>query len=200
MSKPASNSLLDPGSWVRSFGDFLFSYALLKVGNRETAEDLVQETFVSAIKARDTFKGDSSEKTWLVAILKNKIIDYYRKNDVLKESADYVKETDDEFSDGYFDKSTGHWLKATAPRDWSVSADHSIQNAEFEKILHACIHKMPPKLIPVFLARFIDGEDSNVICKVHKLSASNYWVMIHRAKVLLRGCLEKNWFLTKISR
>jgi RNA polymerase sigma-70 factor (TIGR02943 family) len=190
---------LDPGLWVKSFGDYLFSYAFLKVGIRETAEDLVQETFVSAIKGRDSFKGDSSEKTWLVAILKNKIIDHYRRKDVLKGAADYLNDTDDEFSAHYFDKSSGHWLRTSAPRDWSVSADSAVHNAEFEQVLHGCIHKMPPKLVPVFLARFIDGEDSEIICKAHNLSASNYWVMIHRAKVLLRSCLEKNWFLTKIS-
>ena len=75
----ADQKRLEPSSWVTSFGDYLFSYALLKVGKREIAEDLVQEAFISAIKAKDTFKGDSSEKTWLTAILNNKIIDHYRK-------------------------------------------------------------------------------------------------------------------------
>ncbi len=196
--KENNTKTLDPSSWVKLFGDYLFSYALLKVGNRETAEDLLQETFVSAIKARDTFKGDSSEKTWLVAILKNKIIDHYRKKDVLKNASEYVAETDNDFSIHYFDKSNGHWLQNTAPQDWPESADQPINSVEFERVLQMCIHKMPPKLIPVFVAKFIDDEDSQEICKVHDISASNYWVMIHRAKVLIRSCLEKNWFLTKM--
>jgi RNA polymerase sigma-70 factor (TIGR02943 family) len=194
LAEENSRASLNPSSWVRSFGDYLFSYALLKVGNRETAEDLVQDTFVSAIKAKDSFKGNSSEKTWLTSILKNKIIDHYRRSDVLRNASEYIGETDHQFSDHFFDKSNGHWLKASAPQDWP---DREISNAEFDRVIQMCIHKMPSRLIPVFVAKFIDDEDSEIICKAHNISASNYWVMIHRAKVLIRSCLEKNWFLTK---
>lgn len=182
---------------MKLFGDYLFSYALLKVGNRDTAEDLVQETFVSAIKGKDNFKGDSSEKTWLVSILKNKIIDHYRKKDVLRNAAGYIAETDDDFSRHFFEPANGHWLAGAAPGVWSEPADSAINNAEFDQVLQACIQKMPSRLIPVFMARFMDDEDSETICKVHGISSSNYWVIIHRAKVLIRSCLEKNWFLTK---
>ena len=198
VSKDTVRPALEPASWIKSYGDYLFSYALLKISDRQAAEDLVQETFVSAIKAKDTFQGESSEKTWLVTILKNKVIDYYRKKDVLKNASEYLDETEDDFSSHYFERSNSHWLRRESPRAWADSADTQINTAEFERILQMCIHKMPHKLVPVFIAKFLDDEDSQVICKVHGISPSNYWVMIHRAKVLIRGCLEKNWFLTKL--
>jgi RNA polymerase sigma-70 factor (TIGR02943 family) len=188
---------LNPATWVNSLGDYLFSYAFMKVGDRQVAEDLVQDTFVSGIRAKDTFKGESSEKTWLVAILKNKIIDHYRKKDVLRNTTEYLDETEVDFTKHFFDLNDGHWISGSAPAPWSASADNAVESEEFETILQMCIQKMPPKLIPVFVAKFIDDEDSEIICKVHGISSSNYWVMIHRAKVLIRSCLEKNWFLTK---
>lgn len=178
-------------------GDYLYSYALMKVGERATAEDLVQETFVAAIRSKDTFKGESSEKTWLVTILKNKIIDYYRKKDVLRNATKYLAETEFDFTKNFFNLNDGHWIESARPAPWSSLADSALESKEFETTLEGCIRKMPPKLVPVFVAKFIDDEDSEIICKVHGISSSNYWVMIHRAKVLIRSCLDKNWFQKK---
>ena len=190
-----SENTLNPAQWLKTYGDYLFSYALLKVNNRETAEDLVQDVLISAWKAKETFKGDSSEKTWLVAILKNKVIDHYRKKDILKNTSEYLTETEDDFSKHFFEKIYGHWLADAAPQQWNNSADSALQGEEFDRVLQQCVQKMPTKLIPVFIAKFLDDEDSETICKVHQISTSNYWVIIHRAKVLIRSCLEKNWFL-----
>ncbi len=201
MSTTTPKNTLQPAQWLSQYGDYLYSYAVLKVGNTTTAEDLVQDTFVSAIRGRDSFKGDSSEKTWLVAILKNKIIDYYRKKDVLKNADEYLSETDAEFTQHFFDSSEGnHWLRDAAPQSWTPSADAQLDSKEFNEILQACIHKMPSRLVPIFLSKFIDEEDSDETCKAHNISPSNYWVIIHRAKVLIRSCLEKNWFLSKLAK
>jgi RNA polymerase sigma-70 factor (TIGR02943 family) len=186
---------LQPERWLPDHGDYLYAYCLQRVNHQQIAEDLVQETLVAALKARDSFKGESSEATWLVAILKNKIIDYYRKKDILKNATDYLESTEDQFSDSFFDSRNGHWLPESAPGDWAVSADLAIETGEFDLVLNQCLQNMPPRLAPVFIARYFDEEDSATICKVHGLSASNYWVILHRAKVLLRACLEKNWFL-----
>lgn len=197
MTTPRTKATLDPASWVSLYGDYLYSYCMARVNDHENAEDLVQETFISAIKARDNFKGESSEKTWLTAILKNKITDFYRKKDVLKGARDYLNATDRDFSKHFFNDSDGHWLPETSPKAWVEPADAGVNREEFAKILFTCIHKMPSALVPVFIAKFMDEEDSEVICKVHNISSSNYWVIIHRAKVLMRSCLEKNWFLSK---
>lgn len=187
---------MDSATWVKSYGDYLFSYCLFRVRHRETAEDLVQETFLAAFAARANFTGSSSVKTWLVAILKNKIIDHYRKKDVLKDAGDYLADSESDFSRNFFDESNGHWLREGAPQPWSKAADAEVHQEEFLRVLGACIDKMPSKLAPVFVSKFIDDEDSETICKVYGLSPSNYWVILHRAKVLIRSCLEKNWFLT----
>lgn len=188
---------LHPEKWLPDYGDYLYSYCLQRVNHTQTAEDLVQETLVSAIKARESFKGESSEVTWLVAILKNKITDYYRKKDVLKEAAQYLETTEKEFTSDYFDSSNGHWLREAAPQSWGDGADAAVEKTEFDEVMQKCISKMSPKLAPVFIARYFDDEDSETICKVHGLSPSNYWVIMHRAKLSLRACLEKNWFLPK---
>lgn len=194
-----SNHPLDPSSWLSRYGDYLYSFCRLRVSDADTAEDLLQETMLTAYKARDTFRGQSSEITWLVSILRNKITDHYRKKDVLREAGDFSEWTQKESIDNFFDHATGHWLSETAPRAWD-SADSSLLKDEFEDVLGQCLQKMPSKLAPVFMARFFDEEEAETICKVHGLSPSNYWVILHRARVMLRACLEKNWFLTKNPR
>ena len=189
--------ILEPSLWLQRYGDYLFNIALLKVNNTEQAEDLVQETLLSAYKAREGFKGGSTEKTWLTSILNNKVIDYYRKKGSQKNSATYLQETEAAFTEQFFESGEGempHWLDQTAPNDWGNGADEKINQQEFYKILQACIHKMPPKLSSVFMAKFMDETATDIICKEFELSASNYWVIIHRAKVLMRSCLEKTWF------
>lgn len=193
------NFELTPSSWLTNYGDYLYSFCRLRVSHAETAEDLVQETLLTAYKAKDTFRGESAEITWLVSILKNKITDYYRRKNILKDAGDYLELSDKESIGDFFDPANGHWQRGAAPQTWN-DADAALLEAEFENVLGRCLEKMPPKLAPVFMARFFDEEDSETICKVHGLSASNYWVIIHRAKVLLRACLEKNWFLTKTTR
>lgn len=188
-------SILNPSRWVELYGDYLYSFAFIKTRNKETAQDFVQETFVSAIRAKEAFKQGSSEKTWLTAILKNKIIDDYRKKDVLKNISAYISDTEPGFDEHFFDRSNGHWLDGAAPLKWKDDADVNINRNEFYKILQYCIQKMPSKLVPVFIAKFLDDEESENICKVFDISPSNYWVIIHRAKVLMRSCLEKNWFV-----
>ena len=188
--------ILKPGDWVKTYADYLYSLALIKVSNKETAEDLVQETFLSALKAKNTFKNGSSEKTWLTAILKNKIIDHYRKKDILKDVSTYISDTDKGFDEHFFNEHDGHWMMQSAPLAWKESADAKVNRNEFNKIIQYCIQKMPNKLVPVFVAKFLDDAEADIICKEFNITSSNYWVIIHRAKVLIRSCLEKNWFLS----
>ncbi len=191
--------MLHPKEWVSNYGDYLFSIAFMKTNNKETAEDLVQDTFLSAVKAAAAFREESTEKTWLVKILQNKIIDYYRKKDVLKDMTDYLDQTESNFEETYFHEnrlSMAHWKPDTAPSDWRSSPDSTIQQTEFNAVLTTCLQKLPPRLLPVFVSKFIEQEETDKICKEYNISSSNYWVMIHRAKLAMRSCLEKNWFST----
>lgn len=182
--------------WINAYGDYLFSIAMLKTRDKTLAEDLVQETFLSAIKGYGNFQGKSSEKTWLVTILKNKIIDHYRKKDILKDAGLYLNQTDHSFYDHFFSNDQerqGHWLEKASPQTWELSADHSLIEKEFGAALEFCLSKLPSKLLPVFMARFLDEEEAENICKEFNLSSSNYWVILHRAKLLMRACLEAKW-------
>jgi len=189
----SGDTALQPDLWLKLYGNYLFSIAFIKLSNREVAEDIVQETFIAALKAKNTFKSNSSEKTWLTTILNNKVIDYYRKKDVLRNSTEYVNETGKSFDEHFFEDN-GHWLENAAPQEWN-NADKDVNRNEFYRILQYCIQKMPSKLVPVFIAKFIDEQEPEIICKEYEISSSNYWVMLHRARVLIRSCLEKNWFL-----
>lgn len=192
--------MLHPNKWVSNYGDYLFSIALMKTSNKEVAEDLVQDTFLSAIKAAAAFKGESSEKTWLVRILQNKIIDYYRKKDILKDTSEYIAQTESSFEENFFEAnshSEAYWKSDAMPAPWKSDADSGIHQAEFNKILEFCLQKLPTKLLPVFVSKYIDDEESEKICKDYGISSSNYWVIIHRAKLLMRSCLEKNWFASE---
>lgn len=186
---------LNPEGWVQNYGDYLYAVAMLKLSKKELAEDLVQETFMSALKAREQFRGDSSEKTWLVRILNNKIIDYYRKKDVMKELAGELESGDSSFYQHFFGPSltsSHHWKKDAQPLNWQT--DTSLESDEFAAVLQNCLEKLPSKMRPVFILKFMDELESDDICKEMGISASNYWVLIHRAKLVIRECLEKNWF------
>ncbi len=189
-------SILSPEKWVQSYADYLFSHALYKTNKRELAEDLVQDTFFSALRAKDTFKGDCSEKTWLSRILNNKIIDYYRSNKKEQDYEAYLSETEEGFHDTFFSMNeNGRWSKPLSPVPYANAADDYLKQKEFQHILEKCLQNMPLKLRQVFVEKYIDDKNADDICKEYELSSSNYWVIIHRAKVLLRTCLERNEIL-----
>ena len=182
---------MNPNTWIDNYTDYLFSYALFKIGQREDAEDIVQETFFSAFKNKDTFKGDSSEKTWLVSILKNKIIDYYRKKSNERPIVDYINETEESFEASFFnDKNYGRWNEKIVDNYFSSSADSYLYSKEFQTYLDYCLNHLPPKLRNIFIAKYIDDENTEKICKDFEITSSNYWVMVFRSKTLLRTCLE----------
>lgn len=181
---------LDATKWVTDYSDMLYRYALPRVNDREIARDLVQETFLAAWRNYDNFKGEISEKNWLFTILKNKIIDHFRKVSTrLTESLPANVDTD-----SYFDDS-GHWLASAAPRDWNSDTDAAVNRKEFFEVFSKCKSRLKEIQSIVFTLKYIDGVESEDICKALEITASNYWVLIHRAKLQLRACLEKNWFL-----
>ncbi len=189
------NKVPDPKEWLDKYGDYLYSIAMIKTGNRELARDLVQDTLLSALKAVCGFRGQSSEKTWLTTILNNKITDYYRKKDVLKNSETYLNQTQEQFDAAFFQSdaySRAHWQENAIPSCWH--SDQNILSHEFQTILAKCLEAMPIRLRAVFVARFFDEGETEEICKEFQITQSNFWVMIHRAKLLLRGCMDKNWF------
>lgn len=169
--------------------DYLYSFAITRVNDNHIAEDLVQETFLSALKNFGSFQQKSKASTWLIAILKNKIIDYYRKKvrEYQKESLDHLASSED-----YFD-SKGHWKKDAKPQPWNFSEEKGIEQEEFYNILQNCLKRLNEMQRISFVMKYMDDADTSEICKELQITASNYWVLIHRAKLQLRKCMETNW-------
>jgi RNA polymerase sigma-70 factor (ECF subfamily) len=187
---------IDPGVWVDEHGDYLFRYAIVRLRDEALAEDAVQETLLSAIQAIKSYGGKSTERTWLVGILKHKIIDHFRKHsrevplepsDTDLSEFDPLFERDDEFKN--------HWNDYLSPRIWRRSPDEALQENEFFGVLQNCMGKLPERVASVFALREMNGLDTDEICEILSLSSSNFWVMMHRARMALRRCIEINWFM-----
>jgi len=180
---------LDPNNWIANYGDYLLNYGYSRLSSREVAEDLLQDTFISALKAQEGFRGDSSEQTWLTSILKRKIIDYYRKKSTQNELNE--SRINSPFKDSGFLE--GHWEKSRAPKDWSDRDPNSMRQQEFQAILQECISYLPEKLRAVFILKVMEEMESDEVCKELECTASNFWVILHRARLRLRECIENNW-------
>jgi RNA polymerase sigma-70 factor (TIGR02943 family) len=177
---------LQPDNWIRLYADALYAYAVARVQDSAVAEDLVQETFLSAWRARAQYNASASEKTWLYAICKNKIIDHFRR----QAAGPLVVDGADE--DSYFDAG-GHWKPGAAPQPWRIEASTAIETKEFYVVLANCRKKLKAIQQMVFAMKYMEDAATEEICKQLNITASNYWVTIHRVKLHLRKCLEKNW-------
>ncbi|UCD30959.1 MAG: sigma-70 family RNA polymerase sigma factor [Desulfobacterales bacterium] len=188
---PAKDSRvsINPENWVDQYGNALYAYALVRVRKPDVAEEMVQETFLAALHARKNFKGRSSEKTWLIGILKHKIIDYFRKDS--RRQSLKKKDTQNDFTDEMFDRN-GNWLDG--PARWDFDPSKSLEQKEFFKVFHDCLSKLPPRLSQVFVLRELDGLEAKEICDIINISPNNLWVMLYRARSQLRRHLEVLWF------
>lgn len=179
---------LHPQQWVDNYADSLYAFAKARVSSADVAKDIVQETFLSAWKARDGYRGDASEKNWLFTICRNKITDHYRKASTQLEDLS-VDDDNSHFED------SGHWNMTNNTGRWDAAAQ--VDSKEFYKILNACKDNLKELQKAVFVMKYLDDMDTEEICKELNISSSNYWVLMHRAKLQLRDCLGKNWFNNK---
>ncbi len=186
----------DPGIWVDQHGDYLFKYALFRLRDATAAEDVVQETFLAALKGYEKFEGRGSERTWLVGILKHKITDHFRR---MSREAPIGEQSDDgpehrEFFRAEGEEWTGHWALDHAPTDWHASPAELVEQSDFFRVFNDCLSPLPQRTASAFTLREIDGLSSEEICDTLSISVNNLWVMLHRARLHLRNCLERNWF------
>ena len=180
---------LKPDLWVDRYGNYLYAFALARLMNKTAAEDVVQETFVSALHSMKGFQGHSSEKTWLTAILKHKILDHFRQKG--REGKQQDLETTQDNIRSLFDEK-GHWREG--PSRWKTNPRVFFEQKEFMRVLFACIEDLSKHVGKAFVLREMEGLSTEEICKVLDVSATNCWVMLYRARTLLRQCLEVNWF------
>lgn len=176
----------DPEDWVDRHGDALFRYALSRVRDRQRAEDLVQDTFLAAYRAREQFQGRASERTWLIGILKRKIIDLHRK----RSEQPVTDLAQDDGLDGLF-TSGGKW-KVPVTR-WADDPEELVRQREFQEVLRGCLAAMPARLADAFALRELEDLSSEEVRKVLHVSASNLWVLLHRARLRLWRCLSVRW-------
>lgn len=181
---------LNPQRWLQEHGNVLFRYALARVRDRSTAEDLVQETFLAALRSQGGYAGRSAEQTWLVGILRHKIVDHYRRRREQSLPEESEGEAQNDLIDRLFDRS-GHWVQP--PKAWK-DPRASLQQAEFFEVLRACLQALPGRHGEVFALYQLEQHSSDRVCEDLGISASNFGVIMYRARLRLRQCLEVNWF------
>lgn len=188
----------NPEIWVDQFSEEFFRFAMYRVKNREVAEDLVQDTFLSGLNSLGKFRRDCPEKSWLYNILRNKIIDHFRKktNQEIKRSSSVVETNDDSFYSQFFrkeGKGADHWTEGASPGNWDTAPDNLMEREEFMRFLILCLSLLPETWEKVFSLKNIEDLSTKEICKELNITSSNLWTIIHRAKLQLRSCLEKRW-------
>lgn len=187
-STTQSNATPGPEQWVDLYGNYMYRYVLARLNDPDVAQDLVQEALVAAIHAYKRFEGKSSIKTWLIAILKRKIVDHFRRTRD-RRSTNNIETLADNI-DQMFDES-GHWQ--LRPNEWAFNPGKAYEQKEFMDILYQCISKLPSRLAEIFMLREFEELSTGQICSRLAISETNSWVMLYRARLQLRCCLEANW-------
>ena len=173
--------------WVEDFTGDLFSWALHKVSDSELARDLVQDTFLAAAEKIEGFQGKSSPKTWLFSILNHKIIDVYRKK------INQPLNIEDQVVSKFFTED-GSWKPEKLPHAWNDNEQHLLDNHEFQALLKKCMEALPEKWSTCIKLKYLLNKDGAEICQELEISTTNFWQIVHRAKLQLKECLDINWF------
>jgi RNA polymerase sigma-70 factor (ECF subfamily) len=194
METTTQKPTLDPTRWLDSHGDYLYRYALARVRDTAVAEDLLQETLVAAIGSYHSHAGRSSERTWLIGIMKHKVVDYFRR---ISRTAQFHLLAEGEEECDWFENSgpwQGHWREDQAPLSWSENSDRLLESQEFWETFDRCLSRLPQQMAIAFTLREIDGLKSNEICEILNITPNNLSVMLHRSRTKLRHLLETEWF------
>lgn len=198
---PEGRSDIDsPTVWLDEHGDYLFAYAFSRIADTHIAEDLVQETLLGAMQSRERFEHGSSVRTWLTSILRHKLVDHLRRANrgggAGTTSIDSYPDEEalERFADSQFDR-RGKWR--ILPGRWappSTDPASSLENEEFRRVLAYCLEKLPPKPAEVINLVQRKGMSLEQMSKILDITATNAGVLLHRARLALRRCLELNWF------
>jgi len=185
----SNDSVAEPEGWVDRHGDVLYRYALLRLRSPELAADVVQETFLEGLGACGSFAGRSTERTWLIGILRHKIGDQLRRSGRTQATGSGVSANGvDESS---FDQ-RGHWR--AMPAAWNGDPSRAMETREFWEVFGQCLSKLPKGIADAFLLRELDGMSAEEVQQILGITPANSWKRLHRSRILLRRCLETNWF------
>lgn len=184
----ADDPSINPENWLEEHGDTLYRYALIRLRSETLAEDLVQETLLAGLQSFPDYRGKAPVGTWLVGILKHKLIDYFRKkvHEALPDSHESDAKIDDLFDE------TGHWRKAI--KAWETP-DQLLSDDQFQAILNRCLEWMPRRLADILLVCAFSELSTDERCRLLQLQTANQlWVYLSRARMKLRQCLDVHWF------
>jgi RNA polymerase sigma-70 factor, ECF subfamily len=190
-------AVTDPEAWVDRYGDGLYRYALLRLRSPELAADVVQETFLEGLRVRGSFAGRSSEWTWLVGILRHKVLDQLRR--ARREPASVEDSSAEGQAEPPFDR-RGHWR--VGPSAWRGDPSREMESREFWDVFGRCLSRLPQGLADAFFLRELDELAADQVQEILGITPANFWKRLHRSRMLLRECLESGWFgqRTKSSR
>lgn len=176
---------LDPENWLTRYGDQLYNFALSRMGHHDQAEEVVQETLLAAVRSMKDFEGRSTEKTWLFAILRNKILDSFRSQWKSKSHLPLEEEADPERS------------IFTADGDWandSLLKTHCpLESKELWQIVQLCLRKLPGNQAKVFVLRVLEEKNSEDVCNELQISATKLAARLYRARLSLARCVSERW-------
>jgi RNA polymerase sigma-70 factor, ECF subfamily len=181
---------LDPETLLTAHGDDLYRYALSRLRDPHAAEDMVQETFLAALADPERFRGESSPRTWLTGILRHKICDHLRRRCRERPTAG-----DDELHDPVCEDmfiADGHFRHP--PQEWQRDPAAQAQDREFWEVYNRCLKSLPSRQAAAFTLRELEQQAPEQVCQELELTATNLWVLLHRARLRLRACLEQRWF------
>lgn len=181
---------LNPETWVKEYGDYLYGYAYSRMRDANAAEEVLQETLLAGVRYSGQYSGKGSVRGWLIAILKRKIIDYFRARK--KHSGASLGNDEDAFdpSSVLFDQQ-GNWKPGTFK--WAPSPEKNLEMSELSGIVQSCLKGIPQGQADVFVLSVMEEMDSEAICEQLSISASNLWVRMHRARLGLAKCVSEKW-------
>ena len=192
--KQIENVLAD-AAFLEDIRRQMIKFATLQLGDGHLAEDAVQEALIGALKNASSFGGRAALKTWIFAILKNKIADTLRHKQRIVNASSLLREEDEDedFSELLFDRK-GHWQQDERPVAWG-NPEASLRETHFWSMFEECLERLPPKQARVFMMREFIELDVDEICVAVDLTISNLHVLLHRSRLRLRECIENKWYL-----
>ena len=180
------NSSNEITQWVDMYAEKLLKQACFLLSDKEEAEDIVQEVFLTAFVSIDKFQRKSNPLTWLKSILTHKIADFYRN-----------KYKFQQVNFDYFFDEEGLWKDNEITKEWEdneTSLGTLLDDKEFKNVLEKCFEKLPEKWSILVKMGYLEEKKSNEICQEMQISNTNYWKILQRSRLQLRKCLELNWF------
>lgn len=193
LSESQDAPLNDP-KFLADLRQMMLKFAKIQLADEALAEDAVQEALIGALKNASNFQRRSALKTWVFGILKHKIADILRKRQRYVEASSLLKEDQEDDNMEQLFKDNGHWQRHERPANWGVPQE-ALKQDHFWRIFETCLHSLPENQARLFMMREFIQMEADEICQNLDISTSNLHVMLYRARLKLRECLENKWFL-----